>query len=179
MFLFNRQQSERTGFDTNSVTDSKQYNRTTFILCCLIVLVLFIHFVKTYSYEPIEVSPSLSLWEIPFPPVMGVNNKGEYLPKTPMTPLCLHYEIVNGKELCIEQFVPFGEQIDLNTAGEHTLTMIRGIGRVTARSIIRYREKNGGFKHISELLKIDGIGQNTYLRLAPLFHISQRTESDD
>lgn len=33
-----------------------------------------------------------------------------------------------------------------------------GIGEATAKSIIAYREAHGGFKKLTELKKIDGIG---------------------
>ncbi|MBN2381982.1 helix-hairpin-helix domain-containing protein [bacterium] len=95
-----------------------------------------------------------------------VNRKARYMP------IVLEYDRIGGQQFKIEQFVPFQGQFDLNTVGLHTLAMVRGIGQGTARSIIDYRKNNRGFKHVSELLRVDGIGQTTYLRIAHLFFVS-------
>ncbi|MCJ7807538.1 MAG: ComEA family DNA-binding protein, partial [Dehalococcoidia bacterium] len=55
-----------------------------------------------------------------------------------------------------------GEQrININTAPAWLLEALPGIGEVKAQAIIDYRQQNGLFKNINELLKVDGIGQGT------------------
>jgi len=49
-------------------------------------------------------------------------------------------------------------RVDLNTADEARLSLLPGIGPVTANKIIEYREKNGPFRNVSELELVDGIG---------------------
>lgn len=49
--------------------------------------------------------------------------------------------------------------IDLNTADEDTLTALPGIGPVLARRILAYREENGPFRVVEELLNVSGIGE--------------------
>lgn len=55
--------------------------------------------------------------------------------------------------------------ININTATLEELQKINGVGEIKARSIIEYREKNGGFKSIDEMKNIDGIGDKTFEKM--------------
>jgi competence protein ComEA len=57
--------------------------------------------------------------------------------------------------------------VNLNTADEATLETLPGVGPVTAQSIMTWREENGGFRAVDELLEVSGIGDATLARLAP------------
>ena len=48
--------------------------------------------------------------------------------------------------------------INVNTATIDQLMMIKGVGQVTAQSIIDYRTTNGPFKVVEDLDKVKGIG---------------------
>ncbi len=52
-------------------------------------------------------------------------------------------------------------RININTADSDLLQTLPGIGKVTAERIIRYREENGPFAHIEELLDVPGIKEST------------------
>jgi competence protein ComEA len=57
--------------------------------------------------------------------------------------------------------------VNLNTATAEQLDTLPDIGPVTAQSIIEWREENGGFTSVQELLEVDGIGPVTLQKLAP------------
>lgn len=48
--------------------------------------------------------------------------------------------------------------ININTATIEELQKISGIGEAKAKAIIKYRESNGSFKNIEDILNVDGIG---------------------
>lgn len=55
--------------------------------------------------------------------------------------------------------------VNLNTASEDELQKLPGIGPVMAGRILEYREANGGFTSVEELLEISGIGEKTFAKL--------------
>ena len=65
---------------------------------------------------------------------------------------------------------PSGERVDLNTATAAELEALPGIGPRTAELIIEYREEQGPFTKVEDLMNIRGIGERTFLRLRPLIH---------
>ncbi len=55
--------------------------------------------------------------------------------------------------------------INLNTATAAQLQELPGIGAATARRILEYREKNGSFKKIEELMNVRGISESRFLKI--------------
>ncbi len=58
-------------------------------------------------------------------------------------------------------------QISINRADADELEMLPGIGRVMANRIIEFREKNGEFKDLTDLVKVKGISERTLEKIKP------------
>ncbi len=52
--------------------------------------------------------------------------------------------------------------VNINKASQAELENLPNVGPATAKAIITYREKNGGFKKLTDIMKITGIKQKTY-----------------
>ena len=58
-----------------------------------------------------------------------------------------------------------GSLLDINRATKEQLMALPGIGESKATAIISYREKNGGFKSIEDLQKIEGIKAGVFNKI--------------
>jgi competence protein ComEA len=63
------------------------------------------------------------------------------------------------------------ELININTASQSELETLPGIGPTTAQKIIEYREQNGEFVTIEEIINVSGIGPGLYDRIKDLITI--------
>lgn len=61
--------------------------------------------------------------------------------------------------------------IDINTASVADLERLPDIGVTRAEAIIAYREANGPFRQIDDILAVPGIGPTIYQRIAPLITV--------
>lgn len=61
-----------------------------------------------------------------------------------------------------------GAPIDINTASMDALQEIPGVGPVLAQRIVTYREQNGGFSTVEQLLEVSGIGEATFAQMEPM-----------
>lgn len=53
-------------------------------------------------------------------------------------------------------------KININTAAAEELVSLSGIGEGRAADIIAYREENGAFSRIEDIMKVSGIGEKTF-----------------
>jgi competence protein ComEA len=67
---------------------------------------------------------------------------------------------------------PSAHPIDLNTATIEQLEELPGIGPVTAKRIIEFREKSGPFRKVEDLLAIPRISKARLEKLRPYVKIS-------
>lgn len=56
-------------------------------------------------------------------------------------------------------------KINLNQATLEDLKELPGIGTSTAKRILEFREKNGPFERIEDLMNVRGIGEKKFLKL--------------
>lgn len=57
--------------------------------------------------------------------------------------------------------------VNINSASTTDLATLPGIGAKTAERIVEYRQKNGPFKKIEELMNVRGVGEKSFLKLRP------------
>jgi competence protein ComEA len=62
--------------------------------------------------------------------------------------------------------------LNINTATAADLERLPGIGPATAQRVIEFREKNGAFKKVEDLMHVRGIGEKTFLTLKPLIIVA-------
>lgn len=74
------------------------------------------------------------------------------------------YETTASQDSDIETYT-LTDKININTATANELMKLPNIGEITADRIIEYRELNGNYKSIEELLNVYGIGENTFSKI--------------
>jgi competence protein ComEA len=63
--------------------------------------------------------------------------------------------------------------ININTASQAELESLPYIGPALAGRIIEYRETNGPFESIEEIIEVYGIGQKTFERIKDLITVGE------
>ena len=69
--------------------------------------------------------------------------------------------------------------VNLNTASASDLEGLPGIGAKTAARIVEYRQKNGPFKKVEELMNVRGVGEKNFLKLKPQITVAPAKADDD
>ena len=71
---------------------------------------------------------------------------------------------------------PVSGTININTASATELEALPGIGAKTAARIVEYRQKNGPFKKVEELMNVRGVGEKNFLKLKPQITVAAKAE---
>jgi len=62
--------------------------------------------------------------------------------------------------LFVASFAVFAAPVNINTADANTFAMeLNGIGAAKAEAIVAYRDANGPFKRLEDLLLVKGVGE--------------------
>ena len=67
--------------------------------------------------------------------------------------------------------------VNLNTATQAQLETLPGVGAKAAQRILEYRQKNGSFKKVEDLMNVKGIGEKAFLKLKPLLTVAQKADA--
>lgn len=67
--------------------------------------------------------------------------------------------------------------VNVNTATAAEFEALPGIGAATAARIVEYRQKNGPFKKIEELMNVRGVGEKSFLKLRAQLTVSPKADS--
>ena len=84
----------------------------------------------------------------------------------------------NGKSDNLELNIPQAnvtetpQKININSAEEWLLEALPGIGPTKAKAIIDYRQKNGFFRSVDELTKVQGISSTLLEQIKPFITVS-------
>ena len=65
--------------------------------------------------------------------------------------------------------------VNINTATKEELVSLKGIGEKKAQAIIDYRKKNGDFKSVDDLEKVEGIGPGTMKQIRSQLSVTGKT----
>src|SRR5919204_4616855 len=104
----------------------------------------------------------------------AIERAGGPLPKADVSVLNLAAPLADGTQILVPTSAPPGSTpttgvpgssagglLNINTATETDLETLSGIGEVLAATIIEYREQNGPFASVDDLLDVSGIGPAT------------------
>lgn len=78
------------------------------------------------------------------------------------------YYVSNAeKSSLIAQEEAVNPKLNINSAASEELEELDGIGEIIAQNIVNYRESHGKFSSISELKKVEGVGDKTLDKIEP------------
>ena len=66
-------------------------------------------------------------------------------------------------------------KVNINDASVEQLALLPRVGPAVAQRIVDFREENGDFKAVEELMLVRGIGEKTFEGLAPYLALSGET----
>jgi competence protein ComEA len=64
------------------------------------------------------------------------------------------------------------QKVNINTAEAWLLEALPGVGETRANTIIEYRRQNGLFRDIYELVKVPGLGEETFKSISDLITVN-------
>lgn len=67
-----------------------------------------------------------------------------------------------------------GTVVDLNKASAEQLQAIRGIGPVLAQRIVEFRDDNGPFERVEDIMKVKGIGEKSFQKIRPFLKVEKK-----
>ena len=78
----------------------------------------------------------------------------------------------NEDSFLINNYFTDNKQKDINKITLEELENIPGISKNNAKAIINFREHNGEFMYIEDLIYVKGIGEKTFQKIKDYFYVS-------
>ena len=94
---------------------------------------------------------------------LGSINQAEYVTDGQMIKILTVSEAENGTENGNE--TASDGLLDINNASVADFMTLPGIGQSKAQSIVQYREQNGAFSSVDEIMKVDGIKEGVFNKI--------------
>lgn len=69
-------------------------------------------------------------------------------------------------------------KVNINTASADQFKLLPRVGESIAKRIVEFREKNGDFKKVEDLMLVKGIGSKNFETLKPYLAVSGSTTLD-
>jgi len=88
--------------------------------------------------------------------------------------LVLALVVSSGLAIAAGKPAPSGK-VNINTATAQQLTVLPGVGEKLAARIVDYRQKAGGFKNVSEMMNVQGIGEKNLAKIQGFLTTSGET----
>jgi competence protein ComEA len=111
----------------------------------------------------------------------AIEAAGGVLPGTDLATVNLARKVADGELIVVGAPAPAapgaggssgpdgsGGKVNLNTATLAQLDSLPGVGQVLAQRILDYRTSHGGFRSVSDLRQVDGIGDSRFEQLKDL-----------
>lgn len=74
----------------------------------------------------------------------------------------------------LSSFAAFAaDKININTASADELQLLNRVGPSTANAVVQYREQNGAFANVDDLVNIKGIGEKKVAKIAEIVTVSE------
>ena len=131
-----------------------------FTLCSALIIgaaTLYFHVSDSKGKTTIIIEPKQTITDPQYPEVSKPHETTHN--KKATTTKLTSVAIKHSDTTTTEQIMLF---IDINSANADELKKLSGIGEVLANDIVCYREQNGRFKNIEEIMNIHGIGEKTF-----------------
>ncbi len=95
----------------------------------------------------------------------AVEAAGGFTPNADRSATNLAAPLRDGDQVHVYAVGDVSQRVNLNTAEGWLLDLLPGIGEVLAQRIIDYREVNGVFRQIEDLMMVEGVGPSTFEKL--------------
>ena len=116
--------------------------------------------------------------ERPAAPSTNHQMEGDSMQHRKILPVILGFLVICAVAGAVESSQPTGV-VNINTASSEELQLLPRVGPSLAGRIIEFREANGPFQTVEEIVAVKGIGESSFEKLEPYIVTSGATTLTD